>query len=197
MRGGHVRIEIAGADGLVPYGGCPLPFEQDLEPGEEVAFKTTYRAVRPSGGKDDIVVTATFTENETGWTETTVDKATAVKVTVNPKVTAPENESFGRHKYGVREEVSCLYFPSSASVAWQASSGNFQDESTFVCPLASTTNPLTISGGSATYDSAEADTPKCKGCSRLDKPCRIQEVRGMAFLLHDEFFVLSQSGEQD
>ena len=50
-RGGHVRIEIRGADGLVQYGGRPLPFEQDLEPGEEVAFKNTYRAVRPSGGE--------------------------------------------------------------------------------------------------------------------------------------------------
>ena len=50
-RGGHVRIEIRGADVLVPYGGSPLPFEQDLEPGEEVAFKNTYRAVRPSGGE--------------------------------------------------------------------------------------------------------------------------------------------------
>lgn len=150
-RGGHVRIEIKGADGLVQYGGSPLPFEQDLESGEEVTFKNTYRAVRPSGGKDAIVVTATFTENETEWTETSVDKATAVQVVVSPKIPAPENESFGRHKYGVREEVSCLYFPSSASVAWQTDSGYLLNEGTFVCPLASTTNPLTISGGSATY----------------------------------------------
>ena len=150
-RGGHVRIEIAGADGLVPYGGSPLPFEQDLEPGEEVAFETAYRAVRPSGGKDDIVVTATFTENETGWTATTVDKATAVQVIVCPKIPAPENESFGRHKYGVREEASCLYFPSSASVAWQTDDGDMLDDGTFVCPLAATRNPLTISGGGATY----------------------------------------------
>ena len=151
VHGGRVRVEITGADGLIPYGGRPLPFEQELEPGETVAFKNTYRAVRPSGGEDGIVVTATFEENVTGWTATTIDKATAVQVVVSPKNPAPTNESFGRHKYGVREEVSCLYFPSSASVAWQASSGNFQDESTFVCPLASTTNPLTISGGNATY----------------------------------------------
>ena len=154
-RGGRVRIEIAGADGLVPYGGSPLPFERDLEPGEEVAFKTTYRAVRPSGGKDDIVVTATFTENETGWTETTVDKATAVKVTVRPKVHAPENDKEFRHKFGIGEIVDCVYQPEAAAVVpVRVGEGTISEKVgsfEYRCPLRGETSGFGLSGGGAEY----------------------------------------------
>ena len=143
-RGGHVRIELAGADGLVPYGGRPLPFEQDLEPGEEVAFKTAYRAVRPSGGKDDIVVTATFTENETGWTESTVDKATAIRLEFDAVAEAPTNKNPGRRKLGVRERLNCFQYPSSPSVEWVTSGGGSMMDGgrQFQCPLRAATNPL-------------------------------------------------------
>ena len=156
-RGGHVRIEIAGADGLVPYGGSPLPFEQDLEPGEEVAFETAYRAVRPSGGKDDIVVTATFTENETGWTATTVDKATAVKVTVMPRVLAAENESPFRHKFGIGEVVYCKYQPTASAVNWMKTGGGTfrksDSEGTYEydCPLHAETDGFAITGEGCSY----------------------------------------------
>ena len=153
-RGGHVRIEIKGADGLVQYGGSPLPFEQDLEPGEEVTFKNTYRAVRPSGGKDAIVVTATFTENETGWTETTVDKATAVKVTISPQLDAPENDSRYRHKFGIGEVVDCILTPASASVSWECSSGSFSSMSgkaSYTAPLHSAVNSFKAVGGDSEF----------------------------------------------
>ncbi len=150
-RGGHVRIEIAGADGLVPYGGLPLPFERDLEPGEEVAFKTTYRAVKPSGGKDDIVVTATFTENETGWTATTVDKATAIRLKFEPVVEAPENRSQGRHTYGVCEEVRCEQSPSAPNVSWVLKAGKMTDKALYKCPLYAAANPITASCAGVEY----------------------------------------------
>ena len=153
-RGGHVRIEIKGADGLVQYGGSPLPFEQDLEPGEEVTFKNTYRAVRPSGGKDAIVVTATFTENETGWTETTVDKATAVKVTISPQLDAPENDSRYRHKFGIGEVVDCILTPASASVSWECSRGSFSSTSgkaSYTAPLHSAVNSFKAVGGDSEF----------------------------------------------
>ncbi len=150
-RGGHVRIEIAGADGLVPYGGSPLPFEQDLESGEEVAFKITYRAVKPSGGKDDIVVTATFTENETGWTETTVDKATAIRLKFEPVVAAPENRSIGRHTYGVCEEVRCEQSPSTPNVSWVLKAGKMTDKALYKCPLYAAANPITASCAGVEY----------------------------------------------
>ena len=153
-RGGHVRIEIRGADGLVQYGGSPLPFECDLEPGEEVTFKNTYRAVRPSGGEDAIVVTATFTENETGWTETTVDKATAVKVTISPQLDAPENDSRYRHKFGIGEVVDCILTPASASVSWECSSGSFSSMSgkaSYTAPLHSAVNSFKAVGGDSEF----------------------------------------------
>ena len=154
-RGGHVRIEIRGADGLVQYGGRPLPFEQDLEPGEEVTFKNTYRAVSPSGGEDDIVVTATFTENETDWSQTTIDKATAVKVTVKPRVLAPENESLSRHKFGIGEIVDCENQPKVESVRWKRNGGGTLKESNgsyeYRCPLSAEVNGFEIAGEGCSY----------------------------------------------
>ena len=154
-RGGHVRIEIQGADGFVQYGGRPLPFEQDLEPGEEVTFKNTYRAVSPSGGEDDIVVTATFTENETDWSQTTIDKATAVKVTVKPRVLAPENESLSRHKFGIGEIVDCENQPKVESVRWKRNGGGTLKESNgsyeYRCPLSAEVNGFEIAGEGCSY----------------------------------------------
>ncbi len=154
-RGGHVCIEIRGADGLVQYGGRPLPFEQDLEPGEEVAFKNTYRAVRPSGGEDDIVVTATFTETGTEWSQTTVDKATAVKVTIKPRVLAPKNESLFRHKFGIGEIVDCESLPTVSSVCWKRNGGGTLKESSgaseYQCPLYAEANGFEISGKGCSY----------------------------------------------
>ena len=153
-RGGHVRIEIRGADGLVPYGGRPLPFEQDLEPGEEVTFKNTYRAVRPSGGEDDIVVTATFTENETEWSQTTIDKATAIRLRFTPEVEAPQNESIGRHRYGVYEIVNCLQNPASPRVEWQTTGCTSLGNVKFRLPLSRATEPITASCEGTTYTPA-------------------------------------------
>ena len=150
-RGGHVRIEIRGADGLVQYGGSPLPFECDLEPGEEVTFKNTYRAVRPSGGEDAIVVTATFTENETDWSQTTIDKATAIRLRFTPEVEAPKNESIGRHRYGVYEIVNCFQNPTEPRVDWQTTGcapiGNVK----FRLPLSRATDPITASCRGTAY----------------------------------------------
>ena len=144
QRDGHVRIEIRGADGLVQYGGSPLPFECDLEPGEEVAFKNTYRAVRPSGGEDAIVVTATFTENETDWSQTTIDKATAIRLEFDAVAEAPTNKSPGRRKLGVRERLNCFQYPSSPSVEWVTLGGGSMSAGghQFQCPLRAATNPL-------------------------------------------------------
>lgn len=127
VHGGRARIEIAGADGLVPYGGSPLSFERELEPGETVAFKNTYRAARPSGGADDIVATATFEENVTGWTWTSESKATAVKLRFRPQVSAPENDCEGRHRYGARELVDCIQMPSAPRVAWTLTAGEIDE----------------------------------------------------------------------
>ena len=154
-RGGHVRIEIRGADGLVPYGGRPLPFECDLEPGEEVTFKNTYRAVRPSGGEGDIVVTATFAENETDWSQTTIDKATGVKVELTPEKTV--NDCMNRHRWGVCERVWCAITPFVDCVQMQACEGAWFDSlqggsaKCLVCPEVESSGLLMLTGGGASF----------------------------------------------
>ena len=187
-RGGHVRIEIAGADGLVPYGGSPLPFEQDLEPGEEVAFETAYRAVRPSGGKDDIVVTATLTENETGWTASTVDKATAIRLKFEPEVRAPENRSEGRHRYGARELVRCTQEPSEPKITWSLTAGEIiENERRYRCPLYAADNPVTACCGGSEYTPAlsvvEPQMVRVRNPSWDDFDAPIDEAGSIVMLL--------------
>ena len=152
-RGGHVRIEIRGADGLVQYGGSPLPFECDLEPGEEVTFKNTYRAVRPSGGEDDIVVTATFTENETEWSQTTVDKATAIRLEFKAVLRAVENPCPNRHRLGVNEKINCFQTPSAPKVNWSTPGGGYMTNnlSQYSSPLHPARNPLIANCQEAEY----------------------------------------------
>lgn len=122
-----------GASGGYPPGEdddtepSPLSFERELEPGETVAFKNTYRAARPSGGADDIVAMATFEENVTGWTWTSESKATAVKLRFRPQVSAPENDCEGRHRYGARELVDCIQMPSAPRVAWTLTAGEIDE----------------------------------------------------------------------
>ena len=132
-------------------------FEDEYEnaPGEEVAFKNTYRAVRPSGGEDDIVVTATFTENETGWSQTTIDKAMAIRLEFKPEVRAPENRNEGRHRYGVRELVRCTQVPSEPKVTWSLTAGEIiENEKRYRCPLYAASNPITACCGDSEYTPA-------------------------------------------
>ena len=143
--GGRVRIEARGADGLVPYGGLPLPFECELGPFESVAFKNAYRAVRPSGGEGDIVVTATFEENGTGAAWTSEDRATAVRLKFEPVALAPENKSAGRHNYGVCEEVKFEQSPTEPMVEWLVTAGTFSKGDTrYVCPVYTARNPVKV-----------------------------------------------------
>ena len=149
--GGRVRIELRGADGLVPYGGCPLPFERELGPFEAVSFRNAYRAVCPSGGEGGIVVTATFEENGTGEVWTTEDRATAVQLQFRARVHAPANDCDYRHRYGVREKVDCVQTPASPTVAWVSSGDGYVRGQEFTCPLSATENPLVARCEDAAY----------------------------------------------
>ena len=132
-------------------------FEDDYDnaPGETIAFRNTYRAVRPSGSEDDIVVTATFEENVMGWTSTSESKATAVKVTISPQLDAPGNASRRRHKFGVGEVVDCLIEPASAHVSWACSGGgtftNPRGNTVYTAPLHSTVNSLKVVGDDSEF----------------------------------------------
>ena len=150
--GGRVRIEARGADGLVPYGGLPLPFERELGPFESVAFRNAYRAVRPSGGEGDIVVTATFEENGTGAAWTSEDRATAVRLKFEPVALAPANKSAGRHSYGIYEEVKFEQSPTAPMVEWGVTAGAFsKGETRYTCPMHVARNPVKASCGGVEY----------------------------------------------
>ncbi len=127
-------------------GGRPLPFECELRPFERVEFTNTYRAVRPSGGEGDIVVTATFEENGTGETRASEDRATAVRVELRAAQIAVGNACLNRHKFGVNERVNCYQTPSSPSVTWMTPGGGCMTNglSQYHCPLQRTTNPLKV-----------------------------------------------------
>ena len=116
--GGHVSISIVGDSNLIQYGGHPLPIERDLEPYEVFAFANTYKAVSESSGYEAIVVTATFDENDTDWSEKSIAKATAVRVEIKLQVLAPENESENRHRFGIGETVECRNFPNIPQLEW-------------------------------------------------------------------------------
>ena len=153
--GGLVRIEVEGADSLVQYNGKPLPYLKFLEPNETISFKNRYRAVKASNVANDIKVTATFVENETGWTQEKTDEATAVKVEIRPRVFAPENECAFRHRFGIGEVVGCKFFPGDAPVAWKASGrGTFSSVgcvSEYSCPLYAEAEGIGIGGNGVSY----------------------------------------------
>ena len=119
--GGHVTVSISGDSNLIQINGQTLPYTCDLEPYETIGFTNTYKAASESGRFQEIEVTATFVENETGWSETACPKATAVKVELTPERTV--NGCLNRHKWGVCERIICETSPADPSIQIDASNG--------------------------------------------------------------------------
>ena len=151
--GGRIHIEISGSENLIQFGGQPLPFERELEPFEVVAFTNTYKAVSESSGYEAIVVTATFAENDTGWSETSIAKATAVRVEVTTQDNV--NDCIHRHVWGLGELVNCEWFPNSAPVFVEGLNGGvvglLMQVDTLTCPLSAASPVLKISCNSCEY----------------------------------------------
>ena len=150
-KGGFAYFSLEGADGLVQYEGRTFPYSHSLAPEEKISFKNRYRATKASESENDIKVTATFVENETGWTQEKTDEATAVRLTFMPSVHAPENDSDCRHRYGVREKVECLQEPASPEVVWTANGGGYVRSGELTCPLSASERPLTVTCGGVEY----------------------------------------------
>ena len=150
--GGHVAFELSEVTNLVQMSGLPFPLERDLSPGEAFCFTNVYKAVAASGRAEDIVATGHFYETDSDWYETSVDKATAVRVEIESDVRAPTNACLGRHKYGVCEKINLFQYPSSPAIDWVAPEGGMINGSAqYQCPLHSAVNPLTATIGQATY----------------------------------------------
>jgi len=147
--GGHLSVEVVGANNLIQYGGQSLPFEQNLAPYEVVSFTNMYRAAVESSKSEDIVMNATFDENETDWSESVIDKATAVRVEVEPRIRRDGAEN--RHLLGVREVVFIRQYPNIGTVEiddqeWGRLSGD-----QFLCPILATQGGLQVRANGSCY----------------------------------------------
>ena len=123
--GGHVRFEIAGENKLERVSGHLLPVEQEVLPGKKLDFTIVYKGQLPSTDAEDIVVTTSFTENAEGATpEVSTDDLTAIRITMQTHMTAPQNTDRHRHTYGVCEKVALLHAPASVGLNWSCSRGS-------------------------------------------------------------------------
>jgi hypothetical protein len=161
--GGHVRFEIVGGEKLERVSGRVLPVEQDVGAGKKVDFTITYRGLLPSSHAEDIVVTATFTENTPDAEPITSQaKLTCVKVELTAVYDAPENHCPHRHVYGVGEKVSFATAPSLSGVSMRVVKADTTDNTTsydtfdgelevtgstctYKCPATGTTPDITVS----------------------------------------------------
>ena len=135
--------------------GASLLKMKMLEPGESYSQEVIYGGAQESGEADDVRVRATFIDRVTGQVTEAEDCLTVVRVEIKPRVLAPENECWYRHKFGVRELVECWKFPNVPFVSWHANgNGVFSDggkSSIYVCPLRAETGGIEISGLGVSY----------------------------------------------
>ena len=96
--GGHVRFEVLGSEKLNSLSASSLPFERDVSPGKRVEFSVIYEGAAPSASANDVIATATFTENVDGAEpEATTNTLTSVKVELTSSTEAVENRVRTRH----------------------------------------------------------------------------------------------------
>jgi len=152
--GGYVTFSIAGDANLIQYNGNPLPYGRSLAPNETLHFVNRYKATAESSSADDIVVTATFVENSTGWSDTSEAKATAVKVEVTPLV--GRDGCAHRHVMGVKEFIQVEAQPSDRGSLVQTgdgwTAGDWFGTRMYQCPLTETHGGLSISFCGCIYE---------------------------------------------
>ena len=144
--GGYVTVTISGDSNLIQLNGQTLPYTCDLEPYETIGFTNTYKAASESGRFQEIEVTATFIENETGWSETACPKATAVRVEIEPIVSREACPN--RHRMGIREIFHVWTFPESLASELRKEDGwvrpNNGDQKSVQCPYESDANGVSV-----------------------------------------------------
>ena len=122
--GGTAAFSISGDDKLVRVMGRSLPVTVTVPPEQRVAFEIVYEGKEPSGNENDIKVHGEFEENnaEEGSGPLVSDaELTAVKVELETKFPAYENNCKQRHIYGVGETVFQHCYPEVESGRWTVS----------------------------------------------------------------------------
>ena len=151
-KGGTATFSISGDDKLVRVSGRSLPVTVSLPPEQKVAFEIVYEGKKPSGRENDIVATATFTEEDSQPSSSDTE-LTSVKVELTPVDLPPMNPSPHRHLVGINEKVNLAAAPASALVKWDVAQKPIRDVTYFNCPW--TGGVYTVS---ARYGGAQLDT---------------------------------------
>ena len=115
--GGTLSVTSANIGKLSRISGPDLPLASVAVPAEtQVSYAIVYEGATASTAADEITVTATVTDADTGAASTNECAATSIRLELTPVWEAPENPCTNRHMYGVGEKVLFKVFPQLSSV---------------------------------------------------------------------------------
>ena len=122
-----------------------------------VEFEIVYEGKSPSGGEEDIIAKADFTERGTGTRQATAeDGLTSVKVQIQANRTAVDNPNQNRHIYGVGEELSLICVPGSCVTGASSSLGMLTDIcnglAQYIAPREAGSPVITVNCGNSQKD---------------------------------------------
>ena len=143
--GGHYSISMPGFGTLVPTEPVDIPTVGDLEPYETMWISADCEGCSPSSSEEDVKISGTFVENETGCRFTSNgSKLTVFRVELRPENQAPANSCINRHTYGIGENVQFLYAPSVQNLTIVASGWTETNDNpkTLTCPLNTQLNSI-------------------------------------------------------
>ncbi len=156
--GGHYSVSMPGFGRLVPTEPVAFSTSGDLAPYETVGVCVNCAGCEPSSSEEDVGISGTFVENETGCRFTSKGtKLTVFKVELRPQEPAPLNACVNRHTYGVYELVDCFHTPELETVQWRLVGGtattnspeggvvNREGGAVLRCPLTGSGKPLKVS----------------------------------------------------
>ncbi len=148
MNGGMYSVSVANSSKLVFKSGEQLPVQRYVEPGQCLRFYSEYEGCAASSSVNDITVSAMFVDDVTGFTITSSDSITILKVEFRADQQALENICPHRHRLAIGESVVCSWQPSGEQVNFNVELKN----GLYVCPLVETNNMLTVMYAGVTYE---------------------------------------------
>ena len=168
--GGSLALSSQNLDKLSAVAGetIDLPAITNIAPYESFFSTCVYEAADVSGSMNDIRVSGTFTESETGAASYSEGSLTAVKLEFTPNYSIDNYPH--RHRVGVRESSKCTWLPTAATVICDAGAGG---QANLVNGKWNYTAPLTA--GSSPYLTAV--------CQRVRYPFALDIVEPQAIIV--------------
>ena len=125
--GGSLALSSQNLDKLSAAAGgmIDLPAITNIVPYESFFSTCVYEAADVSGSMNDVKVSGTFTESETGAASYSEGSLTAVKLEFTPNYSIDNYPH--RHRVGVRERAKCTWLPTAATVICEAGAGGSAD----------------------------------------------------------------------